>query len=129
VAAGQGFAVVLGSDGSVWGWGDDSAGQLGNAPAPNAVPRPVETIGPGSGITQLSAAVVFEDPKYSHVLALRSDGTVLAWGANTDGELSDGTTASHTGPEQVFGLTGATQVSAGEGFSRCRCWTLGLARR
>jgi hypothetical protein len=50
------------------------------------------------------------------VLALRSDGTVLAWGDNTYGELGDGTTAGHTGPEQVFGLTGASQVSAGGAF-------------
>jgi alpha-tubulin suppressor-like RCC1 family protein len=110
ISAGIGYAIALGSDGSAWGWGDDSNGQLGNAPATSPVLRPVETIGPGSGITQLSAGVGF-------TLGLRSDGTALAWGDNSQGQLGDGTTASHVGPEQVAGLTGATQVSAGFGFS------------
>ena len=50
-----GFATVLGTDGTVWAWGDDGAGQLGNAPSSTPVTRPVNTIGTGSGITQLSA--------------------------------------------------------------------------
>ncbi len=110
VGAGGHFAVVLGTDGSVWGWGDDSSGQLGNAPASPQVTRPVSTIGAGSGITQISAGP-------GHVLALKSDGTVLAWGVNRDGQLGNGTTAIVVGPVQVTGLTSATQVSAGRAFS------------
>ncbi|MGE5286346.1 MAG: PASTA domain-containing protein [Micromonosporaceae bacterium] len=118
VAAGREFAVARGSDGSVWAWGDNSGGQLGTAPAANPVLRPVETIGTGSGIIQLSAnSIALADLKFAHVAALRSDGTVLAWGYNSQGELGDGTTAAHFGPEQVAGLTGATQVSAGANFT------------
>ena len=47
------------------------------------------------------------------MVALKSDGTVLAWGDNTNGELGNGTTTTVTGPVQVTGLTGATQVAAG----------------
>jgi alpha-tubulin suppressor-like RCC1 family protein len=109
-SAGGGFAAVLGADGTVWAWGDDSAGQLGNAPSSTPVTRPVNTIGAGSGITRLSAGDF-------HMLALKSNGTVLAWGGNAYGQLGNGSTAPVTGPVQVTGLTNATQVSAGAEFS------------
>ena len=115
VAAGFKFAAILGTDGSVWAWGADTLGQLGNAPASTPVTRPVNTIGAGSGITQISAGV-------DHMVALKSGGTVLAWGDNTYGELGNGTTTSVAGPVQVTGLTGATQVAAGAGpASRSTC--------
>jgi alpha-tubulin suppressor-like RCC1 family protein len=110
ITAGEKFAVALGSDGSVWAWGSDDAGQLGNAPTASPVTRPVETTGMDSGITQVSAGA-------SHVLALKSNGTVLAWGDNTEGELGTGSTTSVTGAVQVSGLTSVTQVSAGAGYS------------
>jgi alpha-tubulin suppressor-like RCC1 family protein len=107
---GGGFAAVLGTDGRVWAWGDDSAGQLGNAPSSTPVTRPVNTIGAGSGITQLSAGDF-------HMLALKPDGTVLAWGSNGYGQLGNGGTAPVTGPVEVIGLADATQVAAGGEFS------------
>jgi alpha-tubulin suppressor-like RCC1 family protein len=110
ISAGHHFAVVLGTDGSAWGWGADESGQLDNAPASNPVNRPAQMTWTGSGITQLSAG-------YDHVLALESNGTVLAWGDNSAGELGDGGTASAVGPVQVAGLTNASQVSAGGQFS------------
>ena len=110
ISAGGKFAVALGSDGSVWAWGADDAGQLGNAPSASPVTRPVETTGMDSGITQLSAGT-------NHVLALQSNGTVLAWGDNAQGELGTGSTASVTGAVLVPGLSGVTQVSAGAAFS------------
>jgi alpha-tubulin suppressor-like RCC1 family protein len=106
VTAGFQFAAILGTDGSVWAWGADTAGQLGNVPASSPATRPVNTIGAGSGITQISAGA-------DHMVALKSGGTVLAWGDNTNGELGTGTTTSVAGPVQVTGLTGATQVAAG----------------
>jgi alpha-tubulin suppressor-like RCC1 family protein len=111
IAVGNEFSMVLGSDGSVWAWGADDDGQLGNAATKTLWVGPVETIGKDSGITQISAG-------YLHVLALRSDGTVLAWGDNNAGEIGNGT---HSGtpslPTEVTGLTGVTQVSAGMYFS------------
>jgi len=110
ISAGHQFAVVLGTDGSSWAWGADGSGQLDNAPTSNPVTRPVQMTTTGSGITQLSAG-------YDHVLALRSNGTVLAWGGNAQGQLGDGAAGGTSGPVQVAGLTGASQVSAGAQFS------------
>lgn len=110
ISAGDGFSMVLGSDGTVWAWGADYDGQLGNA-ATSTVLRPTETIGMDSGITHLSAGGV-------HVLALRSDGTVLAWGDDEAGEIGNGIRSqTPTLPAEVTGLTGVTQVSAGWYFS------------
>jgi len=110
ISATGGFATVLGTDGTVWAWGDDSAGQLGNARSSIPVTRPVNTIGAGSAITQLSAGAF-------HVLALKSNGTALAWGSNGSGQLGNGTTTDPAGPVQVTGLANATQVAAGGEFS------------
>ena len=105
-AVGYRYAAILGTDGSVWAWGADNNGQLGNAPAAAPATRPVNTIAAGSGITQIAAGA-------DHMVALKSGGTVLAWGDNTNGELGIGTTTPVTGPVQVTGLTTATQVAAG----------------
>lgn len=109
ISAAYDFAVVLGADGTVWAWGRDEAGQLDNTPG-NPVGWPMQITGRYSGITQVSGG-------FDHVLALKSNGTVLAWGDNGNGELGDGGTASVTGPVQVSGLANATQVSAGGYFS------------
>ena len=48
----------------------------------------------------------------SHSLALKSDGTVVAWGDNSSGQLGDGTTTNHTTPVAVPGLTGVVAIAA-----------------
>ena len=87
---------------------------------PLAVTRPVNSIAAGSGITQISAGG-------SHMLARKSDGTVLAWGSNGQGQLGHGSLAPVSGPVQVTGLTGATQVAAGLSFSLAIHTVLGFA--
>ena len=106
ITTGNGFAEALGADGSVWGWGINDVGELGGGRSGSPVTHPVNTIGAGSGITQISAGA-------GHVLALKADGTVMAWGYGAWGQLGNGSTASPAGPVQVTGLTGATQVAAG----------------
>jgi alpha-tubulin suppressor-like RCC1 family protein len=71
---------------------------------------PTQTLNPGSGIIQLAVG-------YDDVLGLRSDGTVVAWGNNSNGQLGDGTTTTRVTPVQVSGLSGVSQVSAGFDYS------------
>jgi len=98
---GNGYAV--GPGGTLWGWGDNSFGQLGiGSTSPSGTPVQVPGL---TGITQVAAG-----PYY--VLALKSDGTVWAWGRNGDGSLGDGSTTDRSRPERVPGLTGITQVTA-----------------
>jgi alpha-tubulin suppressor-like RCC1 family protein len=52
-----------------------------------------------------------------HGLAGLADGTVRAWGANTYGQLGDGTTTRRTTPVPVPGLTGVETVTAGRAYS------------
>ncbi len=53
----------------------------------------------------------------AHSLALRSDGTVWAWGDNTHGQLGDGTTLDSLQPVQVVGLSRVTAIAAGDAHS------------
>jgi alpha-tubulin suppressor-like RCC1 family protein len=119
ITVGAQFAAVLGTDGSVWSWGSNALGQLNIAPPGSVVPRPVNVIAAGSRITQISAGAV-------HMLALRSDGTVLGWGNNQFGELGDGSPTLVSGPVQVTNLAGATQVAAGQLCSFAVHTVLGL---
>jgi alpha-tubulin suppressor-like RCC1 family protein len=110
IAVGVHDAFAIGTDGSVWGWGLDNAGQLGNAPQTADVLSPTRTFAPASGVIQISGAL-------DHTLALRSNGTVVAFGQNNDGQLGIGTTSPTSPPVQVSNLTGASQVSVGPGYS------------
>jgi alpha-tubulin suppressor-like RCC1 family protein len=106
IAAGAYSAMMVGIDGSVWGWGQDLFGNLGAGSGTGIIYSPTQTLNPGSGIIQLAAG-------YDFVLGLRSDGTVVAWGDNSNGQLGDGTTSTSVTPVQVSGLSGVSQVSAG----------------
>jgi alpha-tubulin suppressor-like RCC1 family protein len=112
IAVGNDYSMVLGSDGTLWDWGLNQWGQLGNGTTTDEI-RPVEARGLDSGITQISAGDNF-------ALALRSDGSVEAWGYNGSGQLGDGSYAidvANPAPVQVAGLGTVTQISAGLNFS------------
>ena len=93
------------TDGTVWAWGYNSKGQLGNGTTTNS--SNAAQIAGLSGVTAVAAGTEFS-------MALKSDGTVWAWGDNTDGQLGDGTTTSRTTPVQVSGITDAVAITAGD---------------
>ncbi|MEU9014676.1 hypothetical protein AB0D12_33945 [Streptomyces sp. NPDC048479] len=70
---------------------------FGGSRAPSAVPL--------TGVTAIAAGD-------SHTLALMNDGTVKAWGMNTNGQIGDGTNTERHSPVTVPGLTGVRAISA-----------------
>lgn len=84
VAAGATHSLALATDGTIYAWGKNEYGQLGNDSTTNSsVPVVVKTAGTpmaGKTIIQIHAG-------YEHSLALASDGTVYAWGRNNSGQL------------------------------------------
>jgi alpha-tubulin suppressor-like RCC1 family protein len=117
VGAGNYSSYALKADGTVWGWGLNDNGQLGD----NTITErdtPVQVHGPGD--VGMLTNIIQIAPQRHQVTALRNDGTLWAWGSDTDGELGNGDTTKadeHT-PVQVVGeggtgfLTGV--VSVGE---------------
>jgi Regulator of chromosome condensation (RCC1) repeat len=87
VAAGSSHSLALCSDGTLSAWGYNSNGQLGDGTTTQrSVPTAVTTAGtPLAGKTVVAIAAGLY-----HCLALCSDGTVVSWGYNADGELGDG---------------------------------------
>ena len=107
VAAGYGHALGLTSAGDVLAWGGNGSGQLGDGGnLTSAVPLPVA--GLGAGVRQVATSLYYSS------YALRADGSVAAWGSNSNGELGDGTTDPRPTPVSVTGLGGpATFIAAG----------------
>ena len=105
VAAGAHYTVALKADGTVWKWGDNSAGELGDGLYAN-MRRPVQVVGPnGAGFL---TGVIAVAAGYNHTAALKQDGTVWAWGYNGSGQVGDGTTIERETPLQVIGPNGAS---------------------
>lgn len=106
-------SAALKADGTVWAWGSNNRGQLGDGTTTNRT-RPVQVTGL-TGVTSIVASGE-EGAQFgglSHTLALKGDGTVWAWGYNNYGQLGDGTTTDRTQPVQVTGLTQVAALSGG----------------
>ncbi len=113
IASGDHFCLALKSDGTILAWGRDSRGQLGdglddgfNASSQTA---PVQV----KGATNIIAIAAGGE----HALALKSDGTVLAWGTNESGEIGDGTTQMRSEPVLVKGIANIVAIAAGKAHS------------
>jgi alpha-tubulin suppressor-like RCC1 family protein len=95
IAAGYSHTVAVKSDGTVWAWGNNGSGQLGNgttSTSPQTTPVQVQNL---SGVVTAIAA------GYSHAVARKSDGTVWAWGSNGHAQLGDGTLTTRSSPVQM----------------------------
>ncbi|MFC1742754.1 RCC1 domain-containing protein [Candidatus Riflebacteria bacterium] len=126
IAAGRYHSLAVDSDGTVWAWGYNYYGQLGilsttttssssSTSTTTNTPTQVKNL---SGIVAVAAG-------YYHSLALKSDGTVWAWGRGDDGQLGTSTTTTTTSststttsttaflPVQVPNLSGVVSIAAG----------------
>jgi alpha-tubulin suppressor-like RCC1 family protein len=109
IAAGNSHSLALKSDGTMLSWGWNSSGQLGNSTISPNNPTPSIVIG-ASNIVAIAAG------SYNS-LALKSDGTLLSWGANSSGQLGDGTASgirlNNPTPSAVVGASNIVAISAG----------------
>lgn len=114
--AGGMFSMVLTSDGSLYSWGKNNYGQIGDGTTNNYnLAVAVKTEGtPMAGKTVVDFSISNE-----HTVALTSDGQIYAWGRNESGQLGDGTNTASTLPVAVrtvgtpFAGKKAVQVVAG----------------
>ncbi|MGJ5818391.1 hypothetical protein [Paludibaculum fermentans] len=103
-----GHVLVLTNSGTVWGWGDNSQGQLGTGDR-----EPVSGWRAVEGLSKVKAIAAGA----GHSLALTEDGAVWAWGANFEGQLGDGTLLARMRPQKVPELSNIVSIGAGAQFS------------
>ncbi|MEX2238630.1 MAG: hypothetical protein WEB00_13970 [Dehalococcoidia bacterium] len=102
VSASDGHTLAVLDDGSVWAWGNDDFGQLGDGGTFSNRSRPVQV----AGLTDVVAVAAGG----RHSLALKSNGTVVAWGSDVDGQLGNGgSSANQVSPVPVSGIGGPIQ--------------------
>jgi len=143
ISTGHRHTAALEPDGTVWAWGSNASGQLGDGTRTNrhapiwvnglngvaaVVTGPSHTVALKSdgtvyawgfdyGVRPIRIgglnAVTAISAGWAHYVAIRADGTAWTWGSNASGQLGDGTTTSHHIPVRVSGLTGVKAISAG----------------
>ncbi len=121
ISAGYEHTCAMKTDNTVWCWGSNSYGQLGNGTHSNSN-TPLQVIG--------LEDVLGVSTGYDHSCAVKNDGTVWCWGRNDYGQLGNGTDNLSNTPVQVAGgLSDATMIACG-GVHSCalnsngglRCW-------
>lgn len=106
VSCGQSHSAAVKTDGTLWLWGNNSHGQLGNN---NTTVRssPVQTVSAGNNWKLVACG------RY-HTAAIKTDGTLWCWGRNEFGQLGDNTLTNKSSPVQtVSGGTNWRQVACG----------------
>ena len=96
IAGGGLHTIALKSDGTVWAWGYNYFGQLGDGTTTTKRGTPVQ-------VSSLSDVIAIAGGAH-YTIALKSDGMVWTWGDNSSGQLGEGTYEDRSTPVQVSGL-------------------------
>jgi alpha-tubulin suppressor-like RCC1 family protein len=114
IASGDHFSLALKSDGTILAWGRDSLGQLGDGLVDGEFNAPQQTVP-----VQVKGAskIIAIAAGGAHALALKSDGTVLAWGTNERGQIGDGTNERRSEAVLVKGVNNIVAIAAGKTHS------------
>jgi alpha-tubulin suppressor-like RCC1 family protein len=93
IAAGLNHSLAIRSDGTLWVWGQNISGQVGDGTTNNIRAAPTR-IGADNSWRSVAGGVF-------HTLAAKADGTIWGWGFNGFGQLGDGTTLTRLSPVLV----------------------------
>lgn len=122
ISAGAYHCLALSSEGTVFSWGLNTNGQLGN----NSTTQSSSPVAITGGVLAGKTVVAIAAGGY-HSLAYCTDGTLAAWGLNTSGQLGDSSTTQRNTPVAVTRTTGAllgktiTMIAAGGNHSLAVC--------
>lgn len=104
VSAGYGFSLALKTNGTLWGWGFNNFGQLGdNTTIDKNVPVQIGTANDWLRI----------DAGGQHALGVKTTGTLWSWGNNNFGQLGNGNNTNSLIPIQIGTFNNWSLVSAG----------------
>jgi alpha-tubulin suppressor-like RCC1 family protein len=116
VKCGPGQTYAIKTDGTLWAWGYNNVGQLGDGTTANRS-SPVQV----GSLTNWKQVVIgngaFSTYDARGVWALKTDGTLWAWGSNNYGQLGDGTTTNKSSPVQIGSLATWQKIAAGASHS------------
>jgi alpha-tubulin suppressor-like RCC1 family protein len=105
IAAGSFHSFAIKTDGSLWAWGSNGSGQLGDGTTTDK--RSPTQVGSDSNWQSLAAGSL------QYILAIKTDGTLWAWGRNSEGQLGDGTTTQRNTPVQIGSDSNWQNIGAG----------------
>ena len=106
VSGGSSFIIAIKTDGTLWSWGRNNYGQLGQ----NNVTYRSSPVQVGALTNWLSVSVGY---RYAHTAAIKTDGTLWAWGYNPYGQLGQNNVTYRSSPVQVGSGTTWASVSTG----------------
>ena len=107
IDCGEGHSIAIKTNGTLWAWGLNSNGQLGDGTnGPNTETNIPIHIGIATNWFKITAGS-------NQTLAIKTDGTLWAWGSNANGDLGDGTYTDINSPTQIGSAVNWSQIDAG----------------
>ena len=104
ISSGYFQTIAIKSDGTLWTWGQNSYGQLGDG-----------TIIDRNTPKQIGISINWQSvyAGYGHTIGIKTDGTLWAWGLNSSGQLGDGTIINKSIPVQIGNDSNWQSISCG----------------
>jgi alpha-tubulin suppressor-like RCC1 family protein len=100
------FVVAIKTNGTMWSWGSNTFGQLGISLSTAYNTSSPQQIGALTNWANVSVG-------FNFAMAIKTDGTLWAWGGNNQGQQGIGNTSERSSPIQVGALTSWSKISCG----------------